>query len=220
MSEADWYGGIAARGWSEMPEVLPFITGLRAIERRVRDLLRGGARRAGHRHRRVVHARRRGAARRRQHGARRPPQRRATRAARHSSTYRGITGMQSGDDGGRAGQRLATQRRAEWFPRRLHTHEMATLKRALVFLVLTSMVSAPAAAQSTRVEAIAEEQAEKAKALGVEGPSKAEQVIRRVLLSPLLSRRRRRRIPGSAASSAARAWPSASAISSACETPR
>ena len=27
LSEADWYGGIAARGWSEMPEVLPFITG-------------------------------------------------------------------------------------------------------------------------------------------------------------------------------------------------
>ena len=26
-SEADWYGGIAARGWCEMPEVLPFITG-------------------------------------------------------------------------------------------------------------------------------------------------------------------------------------------------
>jgi hypothetical protein len=27
ISEADWYGGIAARGWSETPEVLPFITG-------------------------------------------------------------------------------------------------------------------------------------------------------------------------------------------------
>ena len=26
-SEADWYGDIAARGWSEMPEVLPYITG-------------------------------------------------------------------------------------------------------------------------------------------------------------------------------------------------
>lgn len=26
-SEADWYGSIAARGWSEMPEVLPFIQG-------------------------------------------------------------------------------------------------------------------------------------------------------------------------------------------------
>lgn len=26
-SEADWYGEIAARGWSEMPEVLPFIQG-------------------------------------------------------------------------------------------------------------------------------------------------------------------------------------------------
>jgi hypothetical protein len=27
VSEADWYGSIAARGWSEMPEVLPYITG-------------------------------------------------------------------------------------------------------------------------------------------------------------------------------------------------
>jgi hypothetical protein len=26
-SEADWYGAIASRGWSEMPEVLPFIHG-------------------------------------------------------------------------------------------------------------------------------------------------------------------------------------------------
>ena len=55
-------------------------------------------------------------------------QRRATRAARHPSPYCGITGMQSGDDGRRAGQRLATQCRAEWFPRRLYTHQMATLK--------------------------------------------------------------------------------------------
>lgn len=49
------------------------------------------------------------------------------------------------------------------------------------------MVTATAAAQSTRVESIAEEQAEKAKNLGVEGPSKAERIIREVLLSPLLS---------------------------------
>lgn len=26
-TEADWYGSVAARGWSEMPEVLPFIRG-------------------------------------------------------------------------------------------------------------------------------------------------------------------------------------------------
>ena len=58
---------------------------------------------------------------------------------------------------------------------------IATLIVALVF-------SATAvSAQSTRVETIAELQAEKAKNLGVEGPSQAEQVIRRVLLSPLLS---------------------------------
>src|SRR5688500_20120102 len=64
---------------------------------------------------------------------------------------------------------------------------MATLRPSIVLLVLMSMVSAPTAAQSTRVEAIAEEQAEKAKRLGTEGPSRAEQVIRRVLLSPLLA---------------------------------
>lgn len=56
-----------------------------------------------------------------------------------------------------------------------------------LFLAMTFAVSTTAAAQSTRVEAVAEAQAEKAKTLTVEGPSKAEQVVRRVLLSPLLS---------------------------------
>ena len=51
------------------------------------------------------------------------------------------------------------------------------------------MLSSATAAfgQSTRAEAIADRQAEKAKALGVEGPSRTERVIRRLLLSPLLS---------------------------------
>jgi outer membrane translocation and assembly module TamA len=60
---------------------------------------------------------------------------------------------------------------------------MAALIYSLVALLA---IAAPAAAQSTRVDAIAEEQAEKAKGLGAEGPGRAEQVIRRVLLSPLL----------------------------------
>lgn len=59
---------------------------------------------------------------------------------------------------------------------------MRLLSLFLVFTIATS-----AAAQTTRVEAIADAQAEKAKGLGVEGPSKAEQVLKRVLLSPLLS---------------------------------
>jgi hypothetical protein len=54
-------------------------------------------------------------------------------------------------------------------------------------VVLMLAIAATAAAQSTRVESIAEEQAEKAKQLGAEGPGRAEQVIRRVLLSPLLA---------------------------------
>ena len=59
---------------------------------------------------------------------------------------------------------------------------------ALIYpLVVLLAIAAPAVAQSTRSEAIAEEQAEKAKQLGAEGPGKAEQVIRRVLLSPLLN---------------------------------
>jgi hypothetical protein len=58
----------------------------------------------------------------------------------------------------------------------------------VIYLLVALLVFVtPAAAQSTRVEAIAEDQAEKAKALGVEGPSDAERIIRRVLLSPLLS---------------------------------
>ena len=54
-------------------------------------------------------------------------------------------------------------------------------------LIALLLFASPAAAQSTRVEAIAEQQAEKAKHVGVEGPSEAERVIRRVLLSPLLN---------------------------------
>ena len=53
--------------------------------------------------------------------------------------------------------------------------------------MLVALLATNAAAQSTRVETIAEAQAEKAKQLGVEGPSEAERIIRRVLLSPLLS---------------------------------
>jgi len=64
---------------------------------------------------------------------------------------------------------------------------MATRHLIARALLVVLIVAAPSAAQSTRVEAIAEGQAEKAKALGVEGPSEAEQIIRRVLSSPLLS---------------------------------
>lgn len=60
---------------------------------------------------------------------------------------------------------------------------MKTLARLMIVLLA---LAAPAAAQPTRVDAIAEAQAEKARALGVEGPSEAERIIRRVLLSPLL----------------------------------
>lgn len=59
--------------------------------------------------------------------------------------------------------------------------------RISISIIVLALMAAPAAAQSTRVEAIAEEQAEKSKNLGVEQASKAERVIRQVLLSPLLS---------------------------------
>lgn len=64
--------------------------------------------------------------------------------------------------------------------------DTGSLKTLVVFL-LVALLATNAAAQSTRVETIAEKQAEKAKQLGVEGPSEAERIIRRVLLSPLLS---------------------------------
>jgi hypothetical protein len=63
--------------------------------------------------------------------------------------------------------------------------ERVTRFFAVVMIVLT--MAQPAAAQSTRTEEIADQQAQKAKALGTEGPSDAERIIRRVLLSPLLS---------------------------------
>jgi hypothetical protein len=58
--------------------------------------------------------------------------------------------------------------------------------KTLIVIVLLSLAASHAVAQ-TRVETIAEQQAEKAKQLGREGPSKGELVVRRILLSPLLS---------------------------------
>lgn len=60
---------------------------------------------------------------------------------------------------------------------------MRIIASAIVFALLTSSASA----QSTRAGAIAEQQAEKAKELGTEGPSNAEKIVRRILLSPLLN---------------------------------
>ena len=51
-----------------------------------------------------------------------------------------------------------------------------------------TLMAATAAAQTTRVEAIAQEQATKARTLAPEGPNAAEQVVVRVMNSPLLSR--------------------------------
>jgi hypothetical protein len=59
--------------------------------------------------------------------------------------------------------------------------------KPLLASILSLLLASTAAAQSTRVDAIAEQQAEKATELGTEGPSEAELIIRRVLLSPLLS---------------------------------
>jgi hypothetical protein len=59
--------------------------------------------------------------------------------------------------------------------------------KTLITPILVVLLAANAAAQTTRVATIAEEQAEKAKQLGAEGPSEAERIIRQVLLSPLLS---------------------------------
>jgi hypothetical protein len=58
---------------------------------------------------------------------------------------------------------------------------------ALIYaLIIVFSIAAPLAAQSTRVDAIAEAQATKAKHLDTEGPSKAELTIQRILISPLL----------------------------------
>ena len=64
---------------------------------------------------------------------------------------------------------------------------MRSSMQLIAVVVSLVVVAGPAFAQSTREESIAEAQAEKAKQLGVEGPSKGEQIVRRVLLSPLLS---------------------------------
>lgn len=59
--------------------------------------------------------------------------------------------------------------------------------KPLLPVIVIVMLAPAAAAQSTRVGTIEEQQAEKARQLGVEGPSEAEKIIRQVLLSPLLS---------------------------------
>jgi outer membrane protein assembly factor BamA len=64
---------------------------------------------------------------------------------------------------------------------------MRVSMRTFVVLMTVVFSVTSVSAQSTRVEAIAEQQAEKAKTLGPEGPSRAERIIRQVLLSPLLS---------------------------------
>lgn len=59
--------------------------------------------------------------------------------------------------------------------------------RGTALVLIGLLLSSPAFGQATRVEAIAEEQAEKAKRLETEGPSEAEVIVKRILLSPLLS---------------------------------
>ncbi len=59
--------------------------------------------------------------------------------------------------------------------------------RAVSVVLISLCLCAPAIAQTTRVETIAEQQAEKAKKLDTEGPSDAEVVVRRILVSPLLN---------------------------------
>lgn len=61
------------------------------------------------------------------------------------------------------------------------------MHRVTAVCLLALLLGSPAVAQDTRVATIAVQQAEKATRLEPEGPSEAEIVIRRVLLSPLLS---------------------------------
>jgi len=61
------------------------------------------------------------------------------------------------------------------------------MSRVTALVLLLLLVASPSAAQSTRQEAIAEAQAEKAKRVGTEGPNPAERVIVRVMNSPLFS---------------------------------
>jgi hypothetical protein len=61
------------------------------------------------------------------------------------------------------------------------------LNRVLAFALAFLLVSAQAPAQSSRVEAVAVQQATKAERLGPERPGRGEQVVVRVLSSPLLA---------------------------------
>jgi hypothetical protein len=63
---------------------------------------------------------------------------------------------------------------------------MTGVRLGVGLVTVLVLVASPAAAQTTRTEAITAQQAEKAKTLGIEGPNDAEVVVRRVMLSPLL----------------------------------
>ena len=61
------------------------------------------------------------------------------------------------------------------------------MHRVTALCLVSLLMASPSVAQETRVATIAVQQAEKAKQLEPEGPSEAEIVVRRILLSPLLS---------------------------------
>src|SRR5688572_14820623 len=136
----------------------------------------------------AVHARRHGAARRGEHDPGRPAARRAERPAQHPITNSRSKRLRPGDDGRRARQRVPAERRAAGIPDRLHENQVDARRVKPFFVsIIALLLASTAAAQSTRVDTIAEQQAEKAKELSPEGPSDAERIIRQVLLSPLLS---------------------------------
>src|SRR5688572_25333020 len=161
--------------------------GIRAVEPGVRNLLFCRARRRADRDGGALHARGHGATGRSQHHSERPPPGRAERAAQRPVADGGIEPLRSCDDGRRARQLIAAQRRAAGIPDRVYPNQVDARVKLIVIAIAALLFALPAAAQSTRVDTIAAEQAEKAKALGAEGPSRAETVIRRLLLSPLLS---------------------------------
>ena len=124
--EADWYGTIASRGWSEMPEVLPFIHGFArsSVEWPRASSPSSRARRSPPRRCSCTRGWRCWPARARF------PKAAATAPswpARCAPAPGGVAGLQSGDDGGGAGQRLAAQCRAQWFSRSIHAHQMAVM---------------------------------------------------------------------------------------------
>jgi hypothetical protein len=124
--EAVAWAEVAADGWSDTPEVMPFVRAIGDVYARMPDaqVLSRRIGRSARRRRRAGDARGHRAAGRREHPAGPSPQGRATGAARGATRRSSASRLRSGGDGGPPRQRVAAQCRTAWLQDRLHADQV------------------------------------------------------------------------------------------------